>query len=175
MIWEAIQKAKARKKDLDVIWLDLANAYGSVPHQMIHLSLQMCHVPADISSMLGTYFDGFHLWFSTKDFTTNWTRLEVGIAMGCTVSPVLFVLPMQLLLKVTERKSNLVELGRGCQMQSVKAYMDDTTILSSKESTTRKLISFMNELIIRCRMKFKVRKSRILSLRRGKLNQNFSF
>ena len=41
MIWEAIQKAKANKKDLDVIWLDLANAYGWVPHQMIHLSLQM--------------------------------------------------------------------------------------------------------------------------------------
>ena len=27
MIWDAIQKAKAEKKDLDVIWLDLANAY----------------------------------------------------------------------------------------------------------------------------------------------------
>ena len=59
MIWEAIQKAKANKKDLDVIWLDLANAYRSVPHQMIHLSLQMYHVPVEISSMLGTYFDGF--------------------------------------------------------------------------------------------------------------------
>ena len=57
MIWEAIQKAKANKKDLDVIWLDLANAYGSVPHQIIHLSLQMYHVPAEISSMLGTSMD----------------------------------------------------------------------------------------------------------------------
>ena len=36
MIWEAIQKAKTNKKDLDVIWLDLANVYGSVPRQMIH-------------------------------------------------------------------------------------------------------------------------------------------
>ena len=54
MIWEAIQKAKANKKDLDVIWLDLANAYGTVPHQMIHLSLQMYHVPAEISTMLST-------------------------------------------------------------------------------------------------------------------------
>ena len=32
MIWEAIQKAKTNKKDLDVIWLDLVNAYGQVPH-----------------------------------------------------------------------------------------------------------------------------------------------
>ena len=84
MIWEAIQKAKANKKDLDVIWLDLANTYGSAPHQMIHLSLQMCHVPVEISSMLSTYFDGFRMRFTTKDFTTNWTRLEAGIVMGCS-------------------------------------------------------------------------------------------
>ena len=68
MIWEAIQKAKANKKDLDVIWLDLVNAYRSVPQQMIHLSLQMYHVPAEISSMLGTYFDRFRMRFTTKDF-----------------------------------------------------------------------------------------------------------
>ena len=71
MIWEAIQKAKANKKYLDVIWLDLANAYGSVPHQMIHLFLQMYHFPAEISSMLGTYFDGFQMRFTTIDFTTK--------------------------------------------------------------------------------------------------------
>ena len=85
--------------------------------------------------------------------------------MGCTVSPVLFVLSMQLLLKVTENESNFVELGRGCQMPAVKAFMDDTTVLSSKESTTQKLISFMDELMIWCRMKFKPQKSRSLSLR----------
>ena len=81
---------------------------------------------------------------------------------------------MQLLLKVIESKSDFVELGRGCQMPPVKVFMDDTTILS-KESTTRKLISFMDELMIWCRMKFKTQKSRSLSLRRGKLNQNVNF
>ena len=60
-------------------------------------------------------------------------------------------------------------------MPPVKAFMEDTTILSSKESTTRKLISFMDELMIWCRMKFKPQKSRSLSLRRGKFNQNVNF
>ncbi|KAL8564151.1 hypothetical protein ACOMHN_017421 [Nucella lapillus] len=36
MIWDAIQRAKAEKGNLDVVWLDLVNAYGSVPHKMIH-------------------------------------------------------------------------------------------------------------------------------------------
>ena len=55
-------------------------------------------------------------------------------------------------------------------MPPVKAFMDDTTILSFKESTTQKLISFMDELMIWCRIKFKPKK-----FRKRKLNQNINF
>ena len=40
MIWDAIQSARTKKRNLDVIWLDLANAYGSVPHTLIQLALK---------------------------------------------------------------------------------------------------------------------------------------
>ena len=60
MILEAIQKAKIHKKDLDVIWLDLANA-----------NLRMYHIPEEISKMLETYFDGFLMRLATKEYTTN--------------------------------------------------------------------------------------------------------
>ena len=107
MIWESIQKSKTNKKDLDVIRLDLVNANGSVPHQMILLSIQMYHIPEEISKMLRTYY-GFLMRFTTKECTTNWNRLEVGIAMGCSVSPILFVLTMQLLLKVRENNTEIL-------------------------------------------------------------------
>ena len=104
MIWEVIRKAKTNKNDLYIIWLDLANAYGSVPHQMILLSLRIYHIPEEISKMLRTYFDGYLMRFTTKEYTTNWNRLAVGIAIGCLVSPILFVLTMQLLLKAIEQR-----------------------------------------------------------------------
>ena len=70
--------------------------------------------------------------FTTKEYTTNWNKLEVGIAMGCSLSPILFVLAMQLLQKATENNAEIVGLGGGFQMLPVKAFMDDTTIVSSK-------------------------------------------
>lgn len=33
MTWYQIQGAKQEKTDLHIVWLDLANAYSSVPHQ----------------------------------------------------------------------------------------------------------------------------------------------
>ena len=102
-------------------------------------------------------------------------QLDVGIATGCSVSPILFVLTMQLLLKTTENNVDIVELGGGFQIPPVKAFMDDTTILSSKESTTLKILSLMDKKIIWCRMKFRCQKSRGISLRKGKVNHDINF
>ena len=113
--------------------------------------------------------------FTAEEYTINWNRLEVGISMVSSVSPILFVLAMQLLLKATKNNAEIVELCGGFQMPSAKAFMDDTTILSSKESTTRKILSLMVKQMIWCRIEFKPQKFRSLSLGKGKVNQNINF
>ena len=175
MIWDAIQKAKTEKKDLDVVWLDLANAYGSVPHDMIQLALEMHHVPENIRNMLRKYFDGFSMRFSTKEYTTDWINLEVGIAMGCAISPILFVLAMEVILRAAMSTARQTDLGDGYKIPPLKAFMDDTTVLSSKESETRHVLERLDEIIASSRMKFKPKKSRSLSLRKGKVTDAVIF
>ncbi|GFO00946.1 reverse transcriptase [Plakobranchus ocellatus] len=175
MIWEAIQRAKSEKLNLDVVWLDLANAYGSVPHEMIQLALRMYHVPEVIQVMLDDYFRGFHMRFSTNNYTTNWINLEVGIAMGCTIFPILFLMAMEVILKVAEGSAGPANLGGGCSMPPLKAFMDDTTIICSKEDETRRMLTCLDDLMSWCRMEFKPKKSRNLSIRRGKVDEAMTF
>ncbi|KAL6487621.1 hypothetical protein MHYP_G00042470 [Metynnis hypsauchen] len=49
MIWEQIQCAKREKSDLHVVWLDMANAYGSVTHKLVEFVLEFFHIPAALS------------------------------------------------------------------------------------------------------------------------------
>ncbi len=56
MIWNQIQKAKREKTDLHVVWLNLANAYGSVPHQLINYNMELFHMPSCIKNMVASYF-----------------------------------------------------------------------------------------------------------------------
>ena len=175
MIWDAIQKAKAEKKDLDVVWLDLANAYGSVPHEMIQVSLQMFHVPPNIREMLKTYFDGFSMRFSTKEYTTSWIDLDVGIAMGCAISPILFVMAMETILNAASNKAGPANLDSGHVPPPLKAFMDDTTIVSNEESGTRQILRTLDEVVAACRMRFKPKKSRSLSIRKGKVDNSVTF
>ncbi|GFO36928.1 reverse transcriptase [Plakobranchus ocellatus] len=168
MIWEAIQRAKSEKLNLDVVWLDLANAYGSVPHEMIQLALRMHHVPDD-------YFSEFCMRFSTNEYTTKWINLEVGIAMGCTISPILFVMAMEVILKAAEGSAGPANLGGGCSMPPLKAFMDNTTIICSKEDETRRMLTRLDVLMSWYRMEFKPKKSRSLSIRKGKVDETTTF
>ena len=174
-IWNAIQKAKAEKRDLDVVWLDLANAYGSVPHKMIQLALELYHVPQNIRAMLNTYFQGFTMRFSTQEYTTNWINLGVGIAMGCAISPILFVLAMEVILKAAMKDLDAQESSSSCQMPPLRAFMDDTTIVSKEEGKTTKIMRKLDHLVASSGMKFKPKKSRSLSIRRGKVDEAVKF
>ncbi|GFO33354.1 reverse transcriptase [Plakobranchus ocellatus] len=109
--------------------------------------------------------------FSTNDYTTNWINLEVGIGMGCTISPTLFVMAMEVILKAAEGSAGPANLNGGCSMPPLKAFMDDTTIICSKEDETRRILTRLDVLMSWCRMEFKSKKSRSLSIRKGRLTK----
>ena len=39
MVWHALKEARTQKSNLPVIWLDIANVYGSIPHKLIVFAL----------------------------------------------------------------------------------------------------------------------------------------
>ena len=79
MIWNSLMSAKRERKELHVVWLDLANAYGSVPHTSIKLALEFFHVPEKVIDVLMEYFGSAFMRFTTNDYTTDWQAPEIGI------------------------------------------------------------------------------------------------
>ena len=98
MIWHTIQEAKVNNDNLSVVWLDLANAYGSVPHKLIEFSLDFFHVPRILKSFLMDYYTSFQMKFSAGDYLTQWQKLEVRIPMGCMILPIMFAMAMEVLV-----------------------------------------------------------------------------
>ena len=125
--------------------------------------------------MLGDYFSGFWMRFSTNSYITDWINLEIGIAMGCTISPILFIMAMEVILKAAEDSTGPVNLGGGCYMPPLKTFMGDTTIICSKKDKTRRMLERLNVLMAWCRMKFKPKKSCSLSVRKGKIDAMTTF
>ena len=98
-IRDAIQETKKTNESLNVVWLDLVNAYGSVPHELLMKAMDFFYIPQEMQNIMKEYYDNFRMRFSTEDFTTEWHRLEIGIAAGCSISVIWFILVMEMLLR----------------------------------------------------------------------------
>ncbi|GFN77559.1 reverse transcriptase [Plakobranchus ocellatus] len=95
--------------------------------------------------------------------------------MGCTISPILFVMAMEVILKAAGGSAGPANLGGGCSMPPLTAFMDDTTIICSKEDETRRMLTRLDDLMSWCIMEFKPKKSLSLSIRRGKIDEATTF
>ena len=42
MVWSALKEAKPTRSRLAMLWLNLANAYGTFPHKLIEFALRRC-------------------------------------------------------------------------------------------------------------------------------------
>ncbi|GFR91728.1 reverse transcriptase [Elysia marginata] len=82
---------------------------------------------------------------------------------------------MEVILKAAEGSAaGPANLGGGCSIPPL-AFMDDTTIICSKEEETRRMSARLDTLMAWCRMKFKPKKSRSLSIRKGKIEEAVTF
>lgn len=60
--------AKQDKRELHVACLDLANVYGSVPHNLVYQSLDFFHILEKITGLLRKYFDSGFMHFTTQHY-----------------------------------------------------------------------------------------------------------
>ena len=165
-IWGAIQEAKKTKGSLNVVWLDLANAYGSVPHELLMKSMDFFYIPEEVQIIMKEYYDNGRMRFSTEDFTTEWHRLETGIAAGCNISVIWFILETEILLRSADYYEETAKMR-----SPKKAFMDDVTLLTRDVDIMQSVLTRLDELITWSRMKFIAKKSRSLTIYKGKQKQ----
>ena len=166
---QIIRDARENKGGLVVLWLDLANAYGSIPHRVIDITLERYHVPLKIRSLLQDYFDRIEMRFSVGSFVTKWQRLGMGLLTGCTISVNLFSTAMNLLVKSVEKMSRGPFMPSGVRQPPTRAFMDDMTITTKSVMEGRWTLEELGQMMRWARMKFKPTKSRSLVLKRGKV------
>ena len=170
MLWGRIKTAKNNKSaELYIIWLDLENAYGSVRHQLLEKAMEFFWISEDIKNFISAYFNCTYVRFSNYKYSTNWQRLNIGIMKGCVISPLLFVLVIEMILRSAEVNTNKIT------GPSMKAFMDDVTLVAESRSHLEQLVTCLQELFKCDAMEIKPSKCFNLSIIKGNYREiNFS-
>ncbi|KAK3089703.1 hypothetical protein FSP39_005754 [Pinctada imbricata] len=166
-ITDIIKEAKANKGNLAVLWLDFANAYGSMPHQLIDLTVAKYHVPEKTKNLPKDYFNNIVMRFTVEEYTTSWQRLEVGIYTDRLYNICHSVCNSH---ESDSKISRGPTLESGTKMPPIRAFIDDMTNTTTSVLKGKWMPRDLEECIHWTKMKFEPTKSRGLVLKKGRMS-----
>ena len=92
VVQEIIQQARLHKTNVHITWLDLEDAFGSVPHALIPYVMQHYHIPERISAYITSLYTKLIGKVCTQDWETEFFRFLKGVFQGDPLSGVIFLL-----------------------------------------------------------------------------------
>ena len=171
LLSQLIREAKEGRKNLVVTWLDIANAYGSIPHSLIMTSLRKANVPEEECKLIESYYSDVQIRFTTKHFTTEWQKLEKGIVTGCTLSVILFSLAMTMLVESAKRETKGPRTESGQQQENARLFMDDITTTTETLVQTKHLLDNLARKLEWGGLEVRPAKCRSLVLIKGEISK----
>ena len=138
-----ISEAQRKHKSLSVCWLDLANAFASVHHELIHFSLSHYHAPQVMVSTISNLYEDLTGVISSKAWTTNPIHLQIGVYQGDPLSVLVFNTVMNTLVDtITKQYPDLgySHSSSPCSTNLLQ-YADDTSLIADGPSSCRSLLA----------------------------------
>ena len=140
-LMEALREAKECHWQIVVSWIDLANAYGSVRHNLIQFALNWYRIPLFIQELIFDYYEKLCAMVITKEWTTGFFLFDIGLFQGCVLSTILFDCVFQLLIDFLKPTKKLGYTFKAVPEITIntKAYADDLT-LTTKNATDNQFL-----------------------------------
>ena len=163
-LMEELKDAKSNRRQIFAVWVDLMNAYGRVPHNLILYALRHYKFPNWLIDYMFKYYDELTVRVVTKDWKTNWFFYMLGLFQGDPLSVVLFLIVFNLLLDLLKNQSDLgYKPSFSSSSTSSRAFADDLTLMSPRLDKMKQLIDVMERFLTWSR-KMKAKPSKCVSL-----------
>ena len=157
-------EAHQKHRSLTVCWLDLANAYGSVHHQLINFCLQHYHGPKPFLDTIACLHSNLGAYVTSRLWTTTSIPLKVGVYQGDPLSVVIFNAVMATLADAFKTNKHLGYTLSGGRPTNVLQYADDTCLVASGPASRQYLLCQVEKWLEWTGMKAKVSKCQSLGL-----------
>ena len=170
-LWDTLKDARSNSKTVATAWLDIASAYGSIPHRLIFFALERYGVDPTWFALIKSYYSGLWSRSCSPTAASSWHQQKKGIFTGCTVSIILFLAGMSVFIEFV---SNVTIQGyinaAGVSLPLIRAFMDDLNLTSTSTEDTQTLLDRCQTVLQWAGMQFRAKKSRSLVINEGAMS-----
>ena len=164
------EDACRKRKNLSMCYIDYAKAYDSVPHKWILEILTVYKISSTILTFLAHSMSMWHtnmsLYHENGVICVNNIMIKRGIFQGDTLSPLLFIIAINPLSLLLNRKCSGYTLGDLNFTHSL--YMDDLKGYCSSFENIRKMILLIESFTHDIGMSFGIGKCKVVNMKAGK-------
>ena len=151
---------KAREFQKNICFIDYAKAFDCVDHNKLWKILQEMEILDHLTCLLRNLYAGQEATVSTGHGTTDWFQIGKGACQGCILSPCLFNLYAEYIMRnagLEETQAGIKIAGRNINNLS---YADDTTLMAESEEELKSLLMKVKEQSEKASLKLSIQKLR---------------
>ena len=126
LLQTAIDEAKKHHGDLSVAWLDLTNAFGSIPHPVLTELFRSLPIPESLRHKLADIYTD-NQWDFVCGQETVQAHPVTGVRQGDGLSPIVFNLASEPLVRAAKKGQGAAVFGRTVRST---VYADDTAVIA---------------------------------------------
>jgi hypothetical protein len=128
----ALEDSKLTQQDIYILYIDFKNAFGSIDHARLLSIMAELGYPQDAINLIGNIYSNSSTIFLGSHFgKTKPVHIQRGTIQGDTLSPYLFIISLEPLLRWLKRGNLGYTLKTSqCTLNSA-AYADDLAIITS--------------------------------------------
>ena len=131
----------AKRKHLSV-WVDVANAYGSVYHSVILHALKHYHT---LPKLVEALYTGLAARITSACWSTPLVPIQVGVYQGDPLSAVIFKTVINTLVDTLQTRRDLGYLSSQSQLPiNLLHYADDTCLIGNSLASCQHLLDMMS-------------------------------
>ena len=155
-----MEKAREFQKSIYFCFIDYAKAVDCVDHNKLWKILKDMGIPDHLICLLRNLYADQEATVRTGHGTTDWFQIGKGVRQGCILSPCLFNLYAEYIL----RSAGLEETQAGIKIARRNInnlrYADDITIMAESEEELKSLLMKVKVESEKVGLKLKIRKRR---------------
>ena len=155
-----IKKAKEFQKNIYFCFIDYAKAFDWVDHNKLWKILKEMGISDHLTCLLKNLYAGHEATVRTGHGTTDWFQIGKGVCQGCILSPCLFNLHAEYIMRNAGRDE--AQAGIKIPRRNINSprYADGTTLMAEREKELRSLLMNVKEESEKVGFKLNIRKWR---------------
>ena len=148
MFFWIIEKAREFQKNIYFCFIDYAKAFDCVDHNKLWKILQEMGIPDHLTCLLRNLYAGQEATVRTGYGTTDWLQVGKGVRQGCILSPCLFNLYAEYIMRslrnagLEEAQAEIKIAGRN--INNLRC-TDDTAFMAESEGELKSLLMKVKE------------------------------